>query len=376
MNKKNILLAALISASFAAWAEEPADTKSDAKIERNVTIRTAGDGPMSMVMPPDGSAMHFDSMVFGETFTHFRGKTVKNAPYSAEVISERVQKLPDGNEIVNKTSTLHYRDAAGRTRQESRSEKGEVRRISIFDPAENATYVLNPRDKTATKLVIKMDMQHARMEGDKAREKARARLEELKKEGKVTMTETKDGNGVMIVKNIERGDGTGDGTKVITRENIQVRVAEAVSKGLNVEMARVAPIIANAFNDGKWSSKRSNKDLGTKDIDGIKAEGKMNSYEIPAGEVGNKNPIVVSSESWYSPDLQITVYSKQSDPRVGDRIYRLANLKRDEPVASLFTVPSDYTVKDISPQMRTSVEKVYKIEKADKSEKADKVEKK
>ena len=72
----------------------------------------------------------------------------------------------------------------------------------------------------------------------------------------------------------------------------------------------------------------------------------MRSYEIPAGEMGNRNPIVVSHETWYSPELQVTVYTKHSDPRSGDNTYRLENLKREEPAAALFAVPSDYTVKD------------------------------
>jgi hypothetical protein len=81
---------------------------------------------------------------------------------------------------------------------------------------------------------------------------------------------------------------------------------------------------------------------------GVKAQGKLRSYEIPAGEIGNAKPIVVSDESWWSPELQITLYSKHSDPRSGDNIYRVDNLRRDEPSAALFTVPSDYTVKDLS----------------------------
>jgi hypothetical protein len=40
------------------------------------------------------------------------------------------------------------------------------------------------------------------------------------------------------------------------------------------------------------------------------------------------------------------VYHKHSDPRSGEVVYRLENLKRDEPAPALFTVPSDYTVKD------------------------------
>jgi len=36
--------------------------------------------------------------------------------------------------------------------------------------------------------------------------------------------------------------------------------------------------------------------------------------------------------------------SKRSDPRFGDTTYTLTNIQRQEPAASLFAVPSDYTV--------------------------------
>jgi len=36
--------------------------------------------------------------------------------------------------------------------------------------------------------------------------------------------------------------------------------------------------------------------------------------------------------------------SKRSDPRFGDTTYTLTNIQRQEPTASLFAVPADYTV--------------------------------
>jgi hypothetical protein len=38
------------------------------------------------------------------------------------------------------------------------------------------------------------------------------------------------------------------------------------------------------------------------------------------------------------------VMSTRSDPRFGDTSYTLTNIQRQEPAASLFAVPSDYTV--------------------------------
>jgi len=97
---------------------------------------------------------------------------------------------------------------------------------------------------------------------------------------------------------------------------------------------------------GSRSRQERSKDLGTRDFNGVKAEGKLRSYEIPAGEIGNRNPIVVSDETWYASELQITVYTRHSDPRSGDTVFRLDGLKREEPAAGLFAAPSDYTVKE------------------------------
>jgi hypothetical protein len=47
-------------------------------------------------------------------------------------------------------------------------------------------------------------------------------------------------------------------------------------------------------------------------------------------------------ETWYSPDLQVTVYSRHSDPRTGESVYRLASIRRGEPAPDLFKVPEDY----------------------------------
>lgn len=104
--------------------------------------------------------------------------------------------------------------------------------------------------------------------------------------------------------------------------------------------------LGNLFMDSKWSRKATTTQLGTKDIENVRVEGKSVSYTIPAGEIGNKNPIIVSTETWTSPELQIVVYSKHSDPRSGDSIFRLANLKRVEQPASLFAVPDGYSIRE------------------------------
>lgn len=85
--------------------------------------------------------------------------------------------------------------------------------------------------------------------------------------------------------------------------------------------------------------------LGTQTISGVAAEGTRYTRTIPTGQIGNEKPIVVTSERWYSSDLQMMVMTRHSDPRFGDSTYTLGNIQRSEPDAALFTVPSGYTLK-------------------------------
>jgi hypothetical protein len=86
--------------------------------------------------------------------------------------------------------------------------------------------------------------------------------------------------------------------------------------------------------------------LGTTFMEGVAVEGTRSTTTIPAGEIGNEQPIVIVSERWMSPDLKVLVMSKQSDPRFGETTYRLTNLTRSEPSPQLFEIPADFKVID------------------------------
>lgn len=86
--------------------------------------------------------------------------------------------------------------------------------------------------------------------------------------------------------------------------------------------------------------------LGKKMIEGIEAEGTRSVITIPVGRLGNERPLEIVSERWISPELQIVLLSKHSDPRMGENTYRLINIKRGEPDASFFTVPPGYRIRD------------------------------
>lgn len=84
--------------------------------------------------------------------------------------------------------------------------------------------------------------------------------------------------------------------------------------------------------------------LGKKTIEGVEAEGTRVTFEIPAGQFGNNKAIQVVSESWFSPELQMIVYSRHLDPLAGEHVFRLVNIKRGEQTSDLFTVPSDFEI--------------------------------
>jgi hypothetical protein len=84
--------------------------------------------------------------------------------------------------------------------------------------------------------------------------------------------------------------------------------------------------------------------LGPQTIEGVSTEWTTTTRTIPAEEIGNEKPITIVSNRWYSADLQMDIKSTHSDPRFGDTTYTLTKIQRTEPDASLFAVPSDYTV--------------------------------
>jgi len=86
--------------------------------------------------------------------------------------------------------------------------------------------------------------------------------------------------------------------------------------------------------------------LGQQDIEGVQAEGEKTIITIAAGEIGNERPIEIVSERWYSPELQVVVMSKNTDPRFGENTYRLINIVRTEPARSLFEVPAGYRIEE------------------------------
>jgi len=211
------------------------------------------------------------------------GKVVKGAPFSAVATSETMQTLADGNHITRKTQTNLYRDSQGRVRREV-----TLPAIGPLAASGQPHSFIEINDPVAgTAYVLEPDQKVARqMPGPM-------------------------GMGI----GVRTKGGPGPGGNVIYR----------------------------AFKGSEQSAAQT-ESLGAQAIDGVNAAGTRTTRTIPAGEIGNEKPITVVSERWYAADMQMDVKSTHSDPRFGVTTYTLTNIQRAEPAASLFTVPSDYTI--------------------------------
>ncbi|MBZ5676765.1 MAG: hypothetical protein LAP61_21195 [Acidobacteriia bacterium] len=220
------------------------------------------------------------------------GPTVKGAPYSAEVVNETIQTLADGNRIVQRSSAMQYRDSEGRERREETSAMGA---IFITDPVAGTRFTLHPESRTAEKGAVPVMFSTASVPG-------------------------------------VPGDRGGPDTV-----SVAIAGTAAAPQGF---------FYVNSGSITKFSSPSDSKteDLGKMYIEGVQAQGTRTTTTIPAGDIGNDRPINIVDERWYSPDLQMTVMTRHSDPRTGETTFALKSINRSSPPPTFFEVPSDYTV--------------------------------
>jgi len=210
----------------------------------------------------------------------FAGKVVAGAPYSAQASTQFTQTLADGTHIQRSNTATVARDSQGRTRSEQTV--SSIGRLSASGGAPKTTVFIH--DPVASMSYVLDSTAH-------------------------TVRQMKISQG-------QHPHGPGAAT------------AGARPHG------RGGPANANATTE----------ELGTQVVQGVNATGKRITRTVAAGVAGNDRAIQVVTETWYSPDLQMVVMSKTSDPRFGESVYQLTNITRAEPDASMFTVPSGYTV--------------------------------
>ena len=273
-------------------------------------------------------------------------RAFKGAPYSAETLVESSQALADGNRINTRTTGRVYRDGEGRTRRET--DNKERTTISISDPVAGYSYSLDPVNKIAWRTATGAS---AAIMG-KIEESAAAvrRLEPVTADGTTTLAAKVEAEKVQAERaRQERIAGSQDAPSKAAAAAEQEKVAVARSGGGGgggrggAAAGGGGGVVAMA---GRGYAIAPNTPLEHKMIDGIPVEGRKTTTVIPAGQIGNEQPITITSEEWRSADLNVLVQTRHSDPRTGESSYRLTNIIRAEPDPSLFMVPPDYTVRD------------------------------
>jgi hypothetical protein len=92
--------------------------------------------------------------------------------------------------------------------------------------------------------------------------------------------------------------------------------------------------------------------LGVQTINGISATGMRITRVIPAGRIGNDQPLTITDETWRSAELRLVVRSIHDDPRTGLTTTELTDIQQGEPDPALFQAPEGYTAKEHFPQQQ------------------------
>jgi hypothetical protein len=251
-------------------------------------------------------------------------RTLKGAPYSAEIVNDYMQVFADGNRIVQHSTGRVYRDRDGRVRREEDRASGSPS-ISIVDPVAGVSYSLDPESRVAWKTP------------GAAGATIMNKLYAAKVEAGLKSRRTEDGDAGAEKVTV----GAGAIAEMRLKEE-----AAAKQRAETVTFESNGGVVGFRRSSGIAQHSEKQEALAPRIVEGVRLEGRRITTTIPAGAIGNEWPITSSSEEWTSPELQVLVLTDRKDPRNGDSTYRLTHIVRDEPAASLFQVPSDYTIKE------------------------------
>jgi hypothetical protein len=90
------------------------------------------------------------------------------------------------------------------------------------------------------------------------------------------------------------------------------------------------------------------RDLAHDIVDGMVVRHGRESAKVPPNYSGNNTGYKMVTDYWFSQELQAFVLVKRTGPGNSKHTIRLSDISRDEPDPSLFAVPTDYQVSQIS----------------------------
>jgi hypothetical protein len=296
MKKSFAVIAGILLLSGGVLAQSAASEKNNQEKNQTFTF---------IEKLPTTNAPRTDDLRFVDLLAE--NKAVKNAPYTATEVTESTQTLGDGNRIVNKTMASVARDSEGRTRREENAvtigglQANGPKMVTIFDPVAHTQFVFQSNDSS-------------------------------------TGASSNSGEGAGV------GSGSGAGFPHGFPQKVRVfNIAKNEGTG-NVEFGTTNERGTKTYfriEEKPEGEEVKHESLGVQVIEGVNAEGTRETRTIPAGAIGNERPIIITSETWTSPDLQRVVLSKRNDPRFGETVYKLTDITRGEPDPSLFQPPTN-----------------------------------
>jgi len=302
-------------------------------------------------------------------------RVVKGAPYCATAVHENVQALADGNRIVRKQQSQLCRDGEGRTRREVQREGGP-KVVYLNDPVAKESWVLYPDQKRLQRLrghtvwlqggdTAEQAAWEASMRdwGERMKEQAGrwrewgARLAERARSAdaeRVRAHAMAGEPGIVIEQELAAPPASGASGAERRRELRVIRASELPPPPampaipMPMPMAVPAPPLPPMpllLTQGPMLPREGGTTtaLAPKEIEGVKVIGERTTWTIEAGKIGNEKPIVIRREVWRSPELMLTVLSRDADPRTGEQNYRLEKIKRGEPDPALMKPPADFS---------------------------------
>jgi hypothetical protein len=240
--------------------------------------------------PPPPPHAHGGPMMHGpggpppEGFGGIEGRTTTGAPFTAQIVSTSTQTLSDGSHISRNINASVARDSQGRTyRSQTMDNLGPV----PTNGSKTVIFIHDPVSGTAHVI-------------------------------------SPDNKTDMVSHMPQRGRGP-------RGENAAASQAAEPRAEMRAPRARKNDVVES---------------LPSQMFEGVWAEGTRVTHTIPAGTIGNEKDLKVVSETWYSKDLHMVVMSKHTDPRMGESMFRMTNIQRTEPDATLFQTPSGFKVSE------------------------------
>jgi len=250
-------------------------------------------GPITVVRSEAGIAPVIPAMIEPLTTGGLLDSLlVTNQPFSTVFDSETVQTRAGGTPVTTRVVTKIYRDAAGRTRREQNfypagatpGANDAAQSVSIYDPVARWKYSLNAAARTAE----------------------RYKLPTALPTGAIF------NNQVPLV------------TRIFRNENPQTGTVAAYTLS--------APVLLP---------------LGNQTIAGGAASGWRVTMRVPAGALGNSTAMDAVYEMWFALDLKLLVKCTVTNPTSGSHTLLARTISRTAPAAALFTVPADYTTREM-----------------------------